>query len=80
MIAALLSPVVRFWAVTSTGLGVSLGNLVSGGIFTALLGGITAGATIMLAQSASRRLARTAADELEAEQNEVLALLAENAV
>jgi len=73
VVAAVLSPIVQLVAVTSTGLGASLGDLVAGGLFPAVLGGITAGATIKLAQSASSRLAQPAADELEAERQEALA-------
>ncbi len=80
VVAALLSPIVKYVAVMSTGLGVSLGDLVVGGVFPAVLGGITAGATIKLAQNASRRLAQPATDQLEAEQHEVLALLNGDAV
>ena len=80
VVAGFLSPIVSHVAIMPTGLGVSLGDLVAGGVFTAVLGGITAGATIMLAKNATRRLAQPATERLEAEQREVSALLDRNAV
>ena len=80
VVAAFLSLILVPIAVTSTGLGASLADLVAGGVFPAVLGGITAGATIKLAQAATRRLAQPAADQLEAEQQEALALLNGDAV
>lgn len=80
VVAVLLSPIVGHVAVASSGLGASLGDLVAGGVFPAVMGGITAAATIKLAQNASRRLARPAAEQLEAEQQEALALLNGDAV
>ncbi len=74
IIAGLLSPVIA-WVLTGT--GIALGNLIGVGYLAALLGGVTAGATIKLAQRAARKLAGAAIDELETEQDEVLALLKE---
>ena len=75
IIAGLLSPVVAVIAWALTGTGIALGNLIGVGALAALLGGVTAGATIKLAQRAARKLSGAAVDELETEQDEVLALL-----
>ena len=61
------------------GVTVGVGGLVAGGILPALLGGATAGVTLKMAQGASRRLIWRASSELEAEQDEVAALLGADA-
>ena len=80
IIAGLFSPVVAVIAGTLTGTGLASGNLIGVGAMAALLGGVTAGGTIKLAQRAARKLSEAAVDELETEQDEVLALLRDQAV
>ena len=56
-----------------------VGDLITGGILVAVLGGVTAGATLRIAQHASGQLSRSASEALEAEQDEVRTLLLQGA-
>ena len=78
--AGLFSSTLTALARMSIGTVMSLGDLIAMGMFGAFLGGVTAGATIKLAQRATRKLSGAAVGELETEQDEVLALLRGKAV
>ena len=59
--------------------GVGGGVIANGVLLGAVFGGVTAAATIKLAKRASRRLSDSALEELSAEQDQVIALLGEEA-
>ena len=80
VIAGLLFPTVTMLARMSIGTGMSLGDLLATGLMAAFFGGVTAGGTIKLAQRTTRKLSGAAIDELETEQDEVLALLRDHGV
>ena len=79
VIAGLLSPAVTVIARMLAGPGVVLGDLIMGGIWAAVFGGVTAGFTVKLAQQASRTLSDTSSAELEVDSESVPALLGEEA-
>lgn len=57
--------------------GGSASILLASGLWTVLSGSLTAGASLELAQRASKSITEAAADELATEQDEVLKLLGE---
>jgi hypothetical protein len=63
VISVLLAPWVSFAAIGLGGSGVSLGLLAANVIGSALLGGLTAGGTVILAQRSARRLEPGASPE-----------------
>jgi hypothetical protein len=59
--------------------GVGGAVIANGALLGAIFGGVTAAGTIKLAKRASRRLSDSALEELSAEQDQVIALLGEEA-
>lgn len=64
VIAGVICPLVVFLSPLSSELGASARILLASELWTVVLGGVTAGATLKLAQGASKSLAGAAADEL----------------
>ena len=77
VIAGLICPLIVFLSPLSPELGASMRILIASELWTVVFGGVTAGATLRLAQRASRSLADAAADELAREQDQVMNLLGE---
>jgi len=76
-IAGLICPLVVVLSLMTPELGASMRILLASELWVIVSGGLTAGATLKMAQGASRALTDSAADELAREQDEVLSLLEE---
>lgn len=77
VIAGLICPLVILLSPLAPELEASTRILLASELWTVVFGSVTAGATLKLAQRASRSLADAAADELAREQDQVMHLLGE---
>ena len=77
VIAGLICPLIVFLSPLAPELIASTRILIVSELWTVVSGSVTAGATLKLAQRASRSLAGSAADELAREQEDVMNLLGE---
>ena len=77
VIAGLICPLVILLSPLAPEFGASTRILLASELWTVVLGSVTAGATLKLAQGASRSLGGTAAEELAREQEQVMKLLGE---
>ena len=77
LVAGLFAPLVGVASGLMLSSPLVVGDLIAGGVAAAVFGSTTAWSTLKLAQRASRTLAADSAEALQAEQNEVLALLGE---
>lgn len=77
VIAGLMFPLIVFLSPLAPELEASTRILIASELWTVISGSLTAGATLKLAQRASRSLSEAAAGKLAAEQGQVLNLLGE---
>lgn len=75
VVAGLICPLVVLLSPLAPELGASARILLASELWTVVFGGVTAGATLKLAQRASSSLVDASADELAREQDEVVHLL-----
>lgn len=80
VMAAICAPLVGLVARMAAGMPIVVADLLAGVPLAAAMGALTAGATIRLAQGASRQMITGEAARLETEQREVVALLDGKAV
>jgi hypothetical protein len=74
-IAALCAPLVGLVARASIGAPIVLGDLLAASPFATILGGLSGGGLVFVAQRATARLVSSATADLEVEQGESVALL-----
>lgn len=74
-VAVACSTMVGVLARLSVGMPIALGDLLSGFPMVAILGAVTAGTTVRLAQASQQKEVGAAASELEVEQREAMAML-----